>query len=134
MSRINRTQLSPKELGALLDQFDSLLGTLNKSATNNILNEVLGHEERIMLAKRLIGIVLLTEGYTEYRTAQTLKLSPSTTGKLASRIAGGEFAETLRILKKNKKNYIKILETIDSILHFGGILPRYTEAGKRFRV
>lgn len=125
MVRINRNELPKKELDALLQQFDTLLGKLNKAATKVFLNELLGREERIMFAKRLATIVLLYEGYSEYRVSRVLKLSPTTTGKVASAIARGSYTGTITILKKNKKNYLAILETIDSILHLGGILPHY---------
>ncbi len=125
MVRINRNELPKKELDALLTQFDILLAKLDKTSTKVFLNELLGHEERIMLAKRLATVILLCEGYSEYRVSRVLKLSPTTTGKVADAIASGSYTGTLAILKKNKKNYISILETIDSILHLGGILPHY---------
>ncbi len=123
MVRINRNELSKKDLDALLHQFDTLLGKLDKNKTKIFLSELLGREERVMLAKRLATVVLLAEGCSEYRVSRILKLSPTTTGKIANLIACGSYAGTLSILKKNKKSYVSILETIDSILHLGGFLP-----------
>jgi len=126
MVRINRNELSKKDLDALLQQFDTLLGKLDKTATNVFLNEILGREERVMFAKRLATIILLHEGYSEYKVSRVLKLSPTTTGKVASAIERGAYTGTITILRKNKKNYLSILKTIDSILHLGGILPHRT--------
>ncbi len=33
------------------------------------------------------------------------------------------YKETIILLQKNKRDYLAILDTIDSILHLGGILP-----------
>ncbi len=126
MVRINRNELSKEELDSLLTQFDILLAKLDQTSTKIFLNELLGNEERIMLAKRLATIILLCEGYSEYRVSRVLKLSPTTTGKVADAIACGSYSGILSILKKNRKNYISMLKTIDSILHLGGILPHYT--------
>ncbi len=125
MVRINRNELPKKEWVALLHQFDALLGKLDKDSTKIFLNEILGREERITLAKRFATIVLLIEGTSEYKVARILKLSPTTTGKIAFGIERGTYAGIITLLRKNKRDYLKILETIDSILHLGGILPHY---------
>lgn len=124
MVRINRNALPRKEQEALLNQFDTLLGKLNKTSTKIFLNEILGREERITFAKRFAAIILLVEGYSEYKTARVLKLSPTSTGKIASAIALGSYTATIAFLQKNKKDYLSILKTIDSILLLGGLLPR----------
>lgn len=90
---------------------------------NLFLNELLGHEERLTLTKRLAAIVLLLEGYSEYKTAKLLKLSPTTTNNIASKIRLGQYQDTIKILGKSKKDYFVILRVIDNILHLGGILP-----------
>lgn len=123
MVRINQNELPKENLNALLQQFDALLAKLDKTATEIFLDEILGREERIMLAKRLATIILLSEGYSEYRVSRILRLSPTTTGKVASAMARGSYTGTLTILKKNKKNYLSLLKSIDAILHLGGILP-----------
>ncbi len=125
MVYINRHELTKKDLDLLFLQFDTLLGKLNQKAIHTFLSELLGREERIMLAKRFAAIILLVESTSEYKTAQLLKLSPTTTGKIASEIEHGTYSGIVTLLQKNKRDYLKILETIDSILHLGGILPHY---------
>jgi uncharacterized protein YerC len=123
MVRINRHEMTKKDLDRLFLQFDKILGRLDSRSTNTFLNELLGREERITLAKRFAAIVLIIEGSSEYRTARALKLSPTTAGKIASEIERGAYTGVIKLLKKNKRDYLKIIETIDSILHLGGILP-----------
>jgi uncharacterized protein YerC len=123
MVHVNRNELPKEDLHALFSQFDTLLNKLDRGATSTLLNELLGREERITLAKRLAVVILLNEGMSEYKTAKVLKLSPTTTGRIAEDVRKGTYRKTIEILQKNKRNYLAILDTIDSILHLGGILP-----------
>lgn len=125
MVRVNRHSLPKKELSRLFVQLDTTLGKLNKNDTSAFLSEILGAEERLTIAKRLATVVLLIEGYSQYKTAMLLKLSPTTTERIATKIEDGVFDETIRILGKNKNDYFAILNALDSILHLGGILPHY---------
>lgn len=106
-------------------QFGEVFGKLDSTQTRACLGELLGPEERIMLTKRMAAVVLLVEGYSQYKTAMTLKLSQATTKGLAEKIERGDFDNVLKALGKSKKNYASVLETLDSILHLGGILPHY---------
>jgi hypothetical protein len=123
MVRVNRHDLPKKDFDKLLLQFDSLIGKLDQKGTGHFLGELLGPEERLTFAKRFATIVLLSNGISEYKTAQVLKLSPTTTGKIGFEIQRGTYTGIIRLLQKNKRNYLDILNTIDSILHLGGILP-----------
>lgn len=126
MVHVNRNQLAQKNLDALFQQFDILLSKLDHTGTKIFMSEILGHEERVMIAKRLAAIILIQEGLSPYKTAQILKLSPSTAGKIAGGITSGTYTGTIALLHKNKRSYVNILKTIDSILHLNGILPHYT--------
>ena len=76
-----------------------------------------------MLAKRLAGIIMLREGQTIYRTAQVLHLSTSTVTRLFQQLQQGDFAHIVTLFKKEKTDYLKFLDIIDTILHAGGIMP-----------
>jgi len=123
MVNINRNALPQKDAVRLLKRFDHTLAKLECNHLSLFLDELLGKEERLMLAKRLAAIVLITEGYSEYRTSRLLKLSPTTTGILASKIKNGAYDHIIKSLKRKKRDYIALLKTIDSILHLGGFLP-----------
>lgn len=81
-----------------------------------------------MLAKRLAIVVMLLEGYSMYSISQTLKVSPTTVQKVQSAAANGAFADVLPLLKKDITNYKAIIDTIESILTVGGIMPAYGQA------
>ncbi len=123
MVRINKNLLKEKELQLLLKRFDSSFAKLSSQGVSILLNELLGNEERLTMAKRLTAVVLLHEGYSMYKTAQLLKLSHSTTAIIAERLENGVYNGTLRVLKRKRIDYTKLLDTIDSILHLGGFLP-----------
>ncbi len=123
MVNINRNRLTTEDQEYFLHQFDATLSKLELSGTSVLLNELLGKEERLTLAKRLAAIVLLHEGCSEYKTALVLKLSPTTTGIIASKMKLGAYTNSIKLLQKKKKDYFVFLETLDSILHLGGFLP-----------
>ncbi len=123
MVHINRNELSKEDLDGLFSQFDTFLSKLDYGATSTLLNELLGREERITLAKRLAVVILLHEGVSEYTSAKVLKLSPTTTGRIAEDMERGTYKKTIALLQKDKRDYVSLLDTIDSILHLGGLLP-----------
>ncbi len=125
MVRLNKNLLSEGQLEKLFKQLNTTLGALSTTDTNLMLSELLGKEERIMLAKRLAAIILILEGNSLYKTAAVLKLSPATAKTIKYKIDTGEFNNLIHFLGKNKVEYFSILETLDSILHLGGILPHY---------
>lgn len=125
MAHIAKEQLSQEQLDTLFSQLHTTLGETSSKQVGLFLHELLGPEERIMLAKRLGVIVMLSRGSSLYKTAQALKVSTATAGKIQERLNRNEYVHLLKLLKKNKKQYIDLLQTLDSILHLGGILPHY---------
>ncbi len=123
MVNVNRNQLSPHDVVRLMRQFDLILTKLNPRATTIFLDELLGKEERLTVAKRLAAIILISEGYSQYKTSRLLKLSPTTTGIIALKIESGGYAGIIRLLMKKKRDYFKLIDTLDSIFHLGDLLP-----------
>ena len=126
MARIAKQPLPHTQLETLFTQLHEVLGKSSTIQIGSFMNEFLGPEERIMLAKRLAIIVMLTRGSSLYKVAQTLSVSTATAGKIQERIESGHYTRLISLLKKNKKQYHSILETLDSLLHLGGFLPHYT--------
>lgn len=125
MVRLNKTQLTHTQLTALYKQLDNALGKISSKETTNFLSELLGYEERIMLAKRLAVIVLLVEGKSLYQISELLKVSSATGDTIKRKLIRGDYNHILKILGKSKKDYFAILKVLDEILHLGGILPHY---------
>lgn len=126
MVHLNKSQLSKKQLDDLFLQLNTTLGKLSVTEKNHFLTELLGYEERIMLAKRLACIILLLEGKSFYKISKVLKISPSTANSLQANIETGVYNNLIKLLGKNKEGYSKILETLNSILNLGSIHPDYS--------
>jgi uncharacterized protein YerC len=125
MARLNKHPLTNKQVEKLFTQLSTSVSRLSASKTDKFLSELLGPEEKIMLAKRLGAIILLSEGGSLYKVSKVLKISTATADRLKNRIDKGEFEELISLVKSNRSDYKKILETLDSVLHLGGVLPHY---------
>lgn len=125
MVRLNSNQLTDKQIERLWLQLAQMVAPKSAHHSAAVLQEILGYEERVMVAKRLAAAVLLVEGLTPYRIADELKLSQATIHAIREKVDKGEFNESLTYISRNKKNYFAFLNTLDTILHLGGILPHY---------
>lgn len=123
MTRISKNALPNDELNALFRQLSSGLSKLPSKQIDCFLSELLGPEERIMIAKRLAATIMLINGHTLYGTAQTLHLSTSTVSRIDKNLSEGEYEFITKVLKKDKKTFTEFLEILDTILHVGGIMP-----------
>lgn len=138
MVRISKEALSEGDNEKLSKQLQVTIGSLNVQQSQTFLQNFFGEEEQIMYAKRLAAILLLSQNYSLYKVANVLHISSSTANRYYDKLNIGEYDTLLQILQKDKKSYTSLLETIDSILHLGGILPHYgqthrTEAFKKKR-
>jgi uncharacterized protein YerC len=70
MTNISKNPLSADELERLFFQLNTTIATLNKQGAHDFLHDLLGTEERIMLAKRFAIIVMITENYSTYSIAK----------------------------------------------------------------
>jgi len=126
MVRLNRNALDRKKIDALFGQLATAIAPSDAKHANKLLTELLGREERIMLAKRLAAIVLLAKGVSRYKISRTLKLSQSTVEHILRKSRNGHFNTTLKTVSRTKKDYLAFLDTLDNILHLGGILLHYS--------
>lgn len=116
MTNINKHPL-PKEQAALLQtQFDRLVGSLSEKQSGAFFSELLGIEERIMLTKRLGAISMLNDGYSRYRVAKTLALSPATTEALAEKMSTGRYDDLLKVLGSNNIHYRSFKESLLNLI------------------
>lgn len=125
MVRLNQNKLNKKQLDGLFLQLASTVAPRDPRHADAVLKELLGREERIMLAKRLAVAVLLIEGMSMYKTGQLLKLSPSTVEHIAKKVENGKLDNALSQVSKTKRDYFAFLQVLDDILHLGGVLPHY---------
>ena len=123
MARISKQILSENEQGQLITQLTEVIGRMNATMAEHFIFEFFGREEKIMLAKRLAIIALIHEHRPLHRIAVHLHVSETTVGKLCNRYERGEFDYIIKTLTKNKTDYTKFLDLLDSILTVGGIMP-----------
>ncbi|HMO78297.1 MAG TPA: Trp family transcriptional regulator [Candidatus Paceibacterota bacterium] len=133
MARVSKDKLSNDLLHNLFKQLSQSLSKLPVEKINTQLYELLGPEERIVIAKRLAAIIMLHEGHTLYRVAKTLKISTATAKKLYCGLQQKSYDNLISSLKKKKRQYGSILNLIDSMLTFGGIMPYYGQQSKMLR-
>jgi len=131
MVRLNKVKLSQEQLDEIFTQLNNTLGKLSSKRTGLFLSDLLGLEERVMLAKRLAVIVMIQEGYSIYKISNTLKVSSAMASKIRLQFNTNHFDNLIKFLKGNKKGYQILLKTIDSILTVGGIMPYYGQIRKK---
>jgi len=124
MVRVSRNRLSDAHLQQLINQFTDVMGRLGANQAHHFVFELFGKEEKEIFAKRLAIVLMIHEGRSLYSIARLLQVSDTTVGKLFDRYERGEFAHTIKALTKNKTDYKRFLNLIDSILTVGGIMPQ----------
>ena len=123
MARISKQTLTAEEQSQLISQLTDVLGRINKEQADNFIFEFFGKEERLMIAKRLATIALIHEKRPVHRIATYLHTSETTVQNLQRRYEQGRFSNTIKSLTKNKTDYKKFIDLLDSILTVGGIMP-----------
>jgi uncharacterized protein YerC len=138
MTNISKQKLDPAQEQLLFSQLAGLLNVHSKKVTETILSELLGYEEKIMVTKRFAIVALIWKKESVYSIAKKLHVSTSTVARVESDYANGRYKTICKLLKKPSVSFVAILNTIDNILHLGGIMPHYgqthaSEAYKRAR-
>ncbi len=123
MARLSKETLSDEQQADLSLQLTEVIGRMNAELAQKFLSEFLGPEEKIMLAKRLAIIALLHEGRPIHRIAVYLHVSETTVAKISDRYDQDEFCFTIQALTKNKTDYNRFINILDSILSIGDMLP-----------
>lgn len=134
MTNISKKSLtSPQEID-LFTQFAKAFSHKETAAILGLFEELLGREERIMIAKRFAAVLLIHHKQSPYFVAHTLNLSPTTVGLILERYDRGEYAKLVQMYTKPTPALFEIFDAIDDILHLGGLLPRYKRYNSRRRV
>jgi len=87
-----------------------------------------------MLAKRFVAVLLIHRKQTPYSIARSLNLSQTTVGKLLEQYDSGKYQHIVKSISKPTPEVVRLLETIDSILHLGGILPHYGQTHRSEKI
>ncbi len=127
MTNISKSPLTTKQEKELFDQLGILFSDRSASTAQGLFNDLLGPEEKIMLAKRLAIIILLYKRQSLYFIAQHLHVSPATVARQLNLLKQNQYEHIIQTLAKPTPSIIKVIQAIDDILHLGGILPHYGE-------
>lgn len=125
MPKTSKVPLPPQAELDLFIQLARLFTDKTVTDTEAILNELLGREEKMMLAKRFAIIALLWQKQSLYSIAQKLHVSSSTVARINTRYRLEKYDHILDSFEKPTPAILSILATIDDILHLGGALPHY---------
>lgn len=128
MPHISSKKLNPRLSEKLFKKLIAILGKAqDKQYLNIVINELFTQTEKIMLAKRLAIILMLSNNVPQHRIVYILRVSPTTVAKSSLKIEAGKYSTILEISKKEKVDIEKI---VWQILTVGGIMP--PKVGKRY--
>jgi uncharacterized protein YerC len=123
MTNISKKTLQPAHLKKLYTELAKTIVRLDRKNANLFLDELLGEEEKIMIAKRLTAIVMLIEKKSVYRISQALLMSSSTIARLRIKLLAGDYANIEHMFKRRRKEYRDFRNTLEVILR-AGLPPR----------
>lgn len=100
MPHVSSEPLEEKQVHQLNKNFARLLASTVAGTREQALSELLTHTERVMIAKRLGMLLLISEGVSTYQISKRLHVSPSTAARFEVKVESGAFDKTLIFLKK----------------------------------
>src|SRR3989344_5978957 len=113
MPHISSKKLDPVLLEKLFNKLISIfMKAQEKKSLSLLIDEILTTTEKIMLAKRLAVILMLSGNTPQHKIADALKVSPTTVVKISLGIEIGKFDSILKISKSERADMEKILEKI----------------------
>src|SRR3989338_2701406 len=92
----------------------------NKRYMTEVTKELFTETEKIMLAKRLAIILMLSGNTPQHKIADVLKVSHTTVVKMSLGVKIGKFNSILKISKEER---VDIEKLVWNILTVGGIMP-----------
>lgn len=124
MPHISKKELPIELFGELFYQLVRVIDSLNTvRKKNDFLWNFFTQTEKVMLAKRLAIIIMLSKNASQYEVSQRLNVSSSTVARIADAIDRGRYTTFLSNMKVEAP---RVFDIIDSILTVGGVMPRYT--------
>lgn len=125
MVQISKSPLSKSDEMVLFIQLTQLFSKKSDIEVQGILSNLLGYEEKLMLAKRFAIVVLLWKKQSIYSIAKIVHVSTSTVARIHQNYHAGAYINIIEALDTRNPSIVAILKSIDDVLHLGGILPHY---------
>lgn len=130
MTHISKQALSLEKFNELFEQLNTIVGRLDKRGVSTFFDELLGPEEKIMLAKRLAAIIMCIEDKSIYSIFTHLNISPSTAERIKLNYQIGKYHSIQKLITHNKTEYGRLLSVLETILQ-AGLPPRGRGRWKR---
>jgi uncharacterized protein YerC len=108
MVHVSKKKVEEDIMLAMSDQLLSRVTRANtKKESAALVRELLGSEERILIAKRIMVIVMLEYGYGSRSIADTLKVSTSTINRLKIDRLNGRFERLIQLIRDEKNPLVR---------------------------
>jgi len=104
MPRVSERKLDPAIQDKSLKLLYHTIGELDSQTSRKVLKALLTPEERLMLAKRISAILMISAGYNYKQLDKVLRLVPVTTLKIKKQIKANQkiFRDLLSSLNKQE--------------------------------
>ena len=113
MTRISKKKLDSEILERLFIQFSNIVKSAGIKESNVIfIDEFFTKSERIMFAKRLATIILLSKGMPQHIVSEKLNISSSTVAIISRNLKLGKYDGILEIASQSKNRVLGILVEI----------------------
>jgi uncharacterized protein YerC len=122
MPHVSRKKLKKKTLKKINAELLAVLNLAkNKHEFASLFYELITRTEKIMLAKRLAIILMLSKDIPQHRIVKALKVSPSTVAKMSLKLQIGKYKS---VLKLSSKQGFGVLEFLEFMLSGAGMMPK----------
>lgn len=101
MPHLSHNTISDKKKKELENRMVSLLSTTSTRTRKRVLAELLTRTEKLMMAKRLTLIYLVSKDIPTHTISRTLKMSSSTVAHFEQKIERGMYKKTIIWLKQH---------------------------------
>lgn len=112
MARVSKIPLDYKTYRQVLDTLDLVLGKMKKEEVHRFLFFLLGKNERIMLSKRFVAVLLLNQGMSISEISRRLRLARQTVIRLNKTRQLKSQGFLLAVKKVKRDRMIKEINTI----------------------
>ncbi len=122
MPHVSRKKIKKEVATELADQFLTFLSLAHTKGEARILaSELLPQTERVMLAKRLAGVVLLVRGYSFTQIEDALGITRQTVIRIWKDMKAGKYDKIIRYARDHTRHFKKesFVDDLIRIIHFG---------------
>ena len=123
MAHVSKKRLKRKTFKRISEELLMVFNLAqNKEELVPLFNELITKTEKIMLAKRLAIILMLSKEIPQHRIVKALKVSPSTVAKMSLHLEIGKYQS---VLKLSSKQGFNIIEFLEFMLSGAGMMPKH---------